>query len=310
MVQLSVIIPTYNNAPYLERCISSLLPIDSSMQIIVVDDGSTDNTQQVLTAIKNRIPQIEIICQSNLGVSSARNAGIKKATGRFVLFVDADDCLFSNVVQALVRKCEYCESDVIVMRSFREDAELYKWSHLFCEDNVYYGVDLMKSGYIRGSVCGCAFRTHFLRDNRVSFIEDLTIAEDTVFFACVLSAGASVSFADIKLYDVVPRQGSASRNYSPAFLSRYSNAIYALRSRVENRCIADNTLLSLLLGIVNIAVKIKVSPLETAKLCAVQKVLPLSTAVFYRQKWFVIILNYCFPLFYGIKKWKDKLFGS
>ena len=89
---ISVIIPTYNNAEFLKRSIGSL-PSSPSVQIIVVDDGSTDNTQAVLACIKDSYPGMVVIHKERGGVSSARNLGLKLASGDYIVFLDADDAI-------------------------------------------------------------------------------------------------------------------------------------------------------------------------------------------------------------------------
>ena len=305
MALLTVIIPTYNNAQYLKRCIDSLLPIDNDIQIVVVDDGSTDDTQQLLSSIKMDVPTIEVLTQQNSGVSSARNTGLKVARGRYVLFADADDCLSANALSTIKRRCQAIDSDIIIFRSYCGGNELYTWLPYFREGVQYEASDLMKAGFIRGSVCGCAFSLRFLQENSVYFCPNLSIAEDTVFFACAISSGARISFSDNRLYEVIPRAGSASRRYDSGILSRYSESLLAIREGVEDKCVADNTLFCLLMGVVNIAVKLKVGPESTKRLCSVQRVLPLAVKVIYKHKWYVRVLNSSFLLFYVIKKVKD-----
>lgn len=86
---ISVIIPTYNCAPYLEECLESVFrQTRTDFEVIVVDDGSTDHTAQVLSKWEGRV---RCIVQSNAGVAAARNAGISQANGEFIAFLDADD---------------------------------------------------------------------------------------------------------------------------------------------------------------------------------------------------------------------------
>ncbi len=87
--QVSVIIPTYNRAWIIEEAIDSVLAQDyTEFELIVVDDGSTDQTSDVLNAYRN---DIKVLCQKNKGVSAARNRGIAEASGKFIAFLDSDD---------------------------------------------------------------------------------------------------------------------------------------------------------------------------------------------------------------------------
>lgn len=302
----TIIVPSYNNAGYLSSCVGSFSSKESSVEIIVVDDGSTDDTQHVLAELSKENPDIRVITQANGGVSSARNAGLREATGRFVMFVDADDRLFSEALNQISRNIGNYDEDIVVFTMISEGHEMEQWKGRFEENRHYAATDLIQRGYIRGSACGCMFRLDYLKESGVTFSNDLTMAEDTVFFACAIAAGASVSFSDIRLYEVIPRNGSASRIYDETFLHRYGKSLQAARRLIPDRCVADNTILTILMGIVNVAAKTGHSAKETEKICAVDSVLPLSVPVMIRHKWLVRVLNHDFSLFFAIKKLRDR----
>lgn len=306
---ITIIVPSYNNADFLPSCIGSLLSADSTEEIIVVDDGSVDDTQRVLTSLSESHSNLHVIRQANGGVSNARNAGIRAASGQYVMFVDADDSLLPGALDRVSRDMKSFDTDIVVFRSFSEGREIYRWDGYFGDCRNYAASDLMKNGYIRGSVCGCMFGLDFLNDYNIRFCEDLSMAEDTVFFACAISAGATIAFADIGLYEAVPRGTSASRSYDEGFISRYGKALHATRRLIPDRLVADNTIQTILMGIVNVAARTGYSAKQTEELCAVDRVLPLSVAVISRNKWLVSILNHSFPLFFAIKKWRDKIFS-
>jgi len=96
---ISVIIPTYNSAQWIEECIKSVLPFDQVSQIVVVDDGSTDNTSSLFEHLSKRDERIEIYThpnQANLGRSASRNLGIQKVNHKWIAFLDADDYYLPN----------------------------------------------------------------------------------------------------------------------------------------------------------------------------------------------------------------------
>lgn len=89
---ISVIIPTYNCKPYLTACLNSVLKQSGvNLEVIVIDDGSDDGSQQWLKKVADTFPQIQLICQSNQGVIKARNTAIEKASAPYIAFLDADD---------------------------------------------------------------------------------------------------------------------------------------------------------------------------------------------------------------------------
>ena len=99
---ISVVIPTYNYAHLLPRALDSVLKqLDDDVELIVVDDGSTDNTAEVLADYQDRYSVVQVIAQANAGAAAARNRGIAIATGRYVLLLDADDELLPDALETL-----------------------------------------------------------------------------------------------------------------------------------------------------------------------------------------------------------------
>ena len=119
--RLSIIVPIYNVAPYLRKCVDSLLLQDiSDYEIILVDDGSTDGSGAIADEILNahsQLPiancQIKVVHQLNAGLSAARNSGIEVARGEYIMFVDSDDYLEPNVLGALMAQIERDNLDVL-----------------------------------------------------------------------------------------------------------------------------------------------------------------------------------------------------
>lgn len=113
-VKLSFIVPVYNVAPYLRKCIDSLLAQDyDDYEIILVDDGSTDNSPQICDEYAEKGSPIRVIHQANAGLSAARNAGIKCAKGDYLCFVDSDDYWEPNVLGGLMEQVERDDLDVL-----------------------------------------------------------------------------------------------------------------------------------------------------------------------------------------------------
>ena len=126
MVKLSIIVPVYNVAPYLRKCVDSLIHQDfENYEIILVDDGSTDESSNICDElvcsnelVNERVselgkPLIRVIHQSNAGLSAARNAGLKEAKGEYVCFVDSDDYWESNVLGSLMEQVKRENLDVL-----------------------------------------------------------------------------------------------------------------------------------------------------------------------------------------------------
>ena len=106
---LSIVVPAYNVERELEKCIESCLKQDipqESYEIIIVNDGATDNTLQVATDIAAKYECVSIVNQKNMGLSGARNTGLKYAKGKYVWFIDSDDYIKPNVLGNMIRQAD------------------------------------------------------------------------------------------------------------------------------------------------------------------------------------------------------------
>lgn len=124
MKLLSVIVPVYNVEPYLKQCIESIIhQTYTYLEIILVDDGSTDNSGAICDTYANQDSRIKVIHQHNGGLSAARNRGIDEATGEYIAFVDSDDFLDLTMYSVLIDALEQHQLDIIGCNAFRYKSE-------------------------------------------------------------------------------------------------------------------------------------------------------------------------------------------
>lgn len=116
MVKVSITIPVYNVSKYLSRCLDSIFKQDfEDFEVICVNDGSTDNSLDILKSYAEKYPQMKIVIQENQGLSVARNTGMEKACGKYIMFVDADDFLCSSsALSSLYNYAEAHSSEVVI----------------------------------------------------------------------------------------------------------------------------------------------------------------------------------------------------
>ncbi len=121
MISVSIIVPVYNAQQYLSRCLESLLnQTHSLIEIICVNDGSTDKSLEIIKKYMNQDQRIQLIDKSNTGVSDSRNQALKKVTGQYVMFVDSDDWLSLNTVEILLNEALEFNSDLVMCGYVRE----------------------------------------------------------------------------------------------------------------------------------------------------------------------------------------------
>ena len=238
-MKLSIIVPIYNVAPYLRKCVDSLLAQDiSDYEIILVDDGSTDDSgaiadEIVKEAIGNRqwaienetnrqspianSPTLRVIHQENAGLSAARNTGIAAATGDYIMFVDSDDYLQPNVLGALMEQVEREQLDVLrfdyqnVRQTETGEYEVFqpnKYPHLVdtCRE-VMDGETYLdeRMGY---ACYACQFVIN--RELTGTFTPGIHY-EDTEWLPRMMLAAKRVNSTPIVVYNYLVRQGSITQ---------------------------------------------------------------------------------------------------
>lgn len=115
MSKVSIVIPIYNVEPYLNKCIESIVnQTYKDLEIILVDDGSTDNSPSICDAWEEKDKRVTVIHKENGGLSSARNTGLKVATGNYIMFEDSDDWVELNIVEKCVERIEKDQSDLVI----------------------------------------------------------------------------------------------------------------------------------------------------------------------------------------------------
>lgn len=122
MIKYSFIVPVYNTNKYLKKCLDSLIKQTfKDFEIIVVNDGSTDKSLEIIEEYKNKYVNIKLINQNNQGLSVARNNGILKATGKYILFIDSDDYIEKDLLKMLDKNI--CDVDVLRFQTYIEDED-------------------------------------------------------------------------------------------------------------------------------------------------------------------------------------------
>ena len=121
MVKVSIILPVYNVEKYVNECLDSIVnQTFNDMEIICINDGSTDNSLAILNSYASRDERIKIISQENAGLGAARNVGIRLAEGEYIFFIDSDDFIYLDAIEELYENAVLNDSDVVLFRFTRE----------------------------------------------------------------------------------------------------------------------------------------------------------------------------------------------
>ena len=128
-MRASVIIPVYNSSRYLEECLGSVLcQSEKDIEVICVDDGSTDDSRRIIVETANRDPRVKLLVQDNMGGGAARNAGIDIACGEYLYFMDSDDRIGSDLIEVAAEVCDLHDADIAVFPAYTfDDATGESW---------------------------------------------------------------------------------------------------------------------------------------------------------------------------------------
>ncbi|OYS59294.1 glycosyltransferase family 2 protein [Limosilactobacillus reuteri] len=188
---VSIIIPVYNKEKYISNCIESVLSQTyEALEIVVINDGSTDSSSQLVIDFIKKDKRIKFFSQANAGVGAARNKGILSATGKYILFLDADDVLSKNYVENLMKYKKY---DLVVsgIRIISHERKIEE-QQIIPENSVKYLPEdiekiLTHDKYpIFSIVCTKLFNLSIIKENGLAFLP-IQYGEDSIFMISYLS---------------------------------------------------------------------------------------------------------------------------
>ncbi|MBS6941027.1 MAG: glycosyltransferase family 2 protein [Slackia piriformis] len=211
---ISIVIPVYNTARYLERCLDSVLSQTfSDIEVICVDDGSSDGSAAILDARARIDGRLRVVHRSNAGAAASRNVGLDMARGEYVLFVDSDDYIELHSCETLLGAAREADADIVVFggRTFPS----IEWIDrcLSPRDIVHAGDPFHALLDENGSyplMCNKFYRRALLEDNGMRFNESLVLGEDNAFQFLVFPHAKTVAYTSACLYHYrCEREGSA-----------------------------------------------------------------------------------------------------
>ncbi len=214
MIKYSFIVPVYNTSKYLKKCLDSLAgQTFKSFEIIIVNDGSTDNSKNVISEYKKKYKNIKVVNQKNGGLSMARNNGVKEATGKYLIFIDSDDYVETNLLKEVDNEID--DSEVLRFQVITEDEDGGNVKAYNEEPfNEMKGYDAFKyiSEYHFVEPAWCyVYKTDYYLKNKFSFKKDV-YHEDFGLIPYVIYKARKVKSIDYVGYHYVQRNGSIMNN--------------------------------------------------------------------------------------------------
>lgn len=201
MKKVSIIVPVYNVEQYLPKCLDSIVnQTYENIEIICVNDGSPDNSAEILSSYAERDSRIKIVTKENGGLSSARNAGVKVATGEYIVFVDSDDWIDVRTIETAVNVAENEGFDMVMWGYTREyksrsiEKHIFNGDRVFNKDDTRFYVHRRMAGLIKEELAepenadslatawGKLYNTEKIRDNKLEFVDTKIIGTEDVLF--------------------------------------------------------------------------------------------------------------------------------
>lgn len=274
MELISIIVPIYNVDKYLTRCIDSIrAQTYSNIEIILVNDGSTDNSLALCESYVLEDNRVKLINKVNEGVAIARNTGLKVAKGKYIAFVDPDDWIEAEMYESLHHKiketeCLICLCDYYKDTKLRTSKKCFAFEEDVLDQNEIrsqiippmIGIEdiVPKYSYIMGCVWRGLFDRTFIETNKLCFEPGITIMEDLVFMVKALLKVPSAAFVHKPYYHYVQNPKSVLHSYNQKMWSdqmRVHDLLESSLSEAELEEVMRNRLDMRYIGMVFAALK-------------------------------------------------------
>lgn len=233
-IKVSVIVPIYNAEQYLKRCINSIInQTYKNIEIILIDDGSEDNSFKICNEFAKKDGRINLICQRNSGVSVARNNGLNVCNGDYILFVDSDDYLELDCLETCLKIINMYDLDILKF-GFVKELNLYKKKNKF---NVLVNECIFKEEYnekiysyvLKTPDCCNIWNAIIKKDicTHKRFNKNLTMGEDYLFFINCLVDSKKIYFLDKSFYHYIINDESITHNFDfEKNIKKLENSLY------------------------------------------------------------------------------------
>jgi glycosyltransferase EpsH len=244
---VSVIIPIYNGEAYMSECLDSVTGQSyQNLEIICIDDGSTDKTSLILSAFASKEERMIVISQPNSGAGVSRNVGIDHANGEYIAFIDADDFFENNAIEATIKRAGETGCDILCFgyNYYHESEDIkremknqFKASNMrgVPEETFTYR-DAEKTVFqIAGTfACTKLWRTSFVRSRELRF-SDIRIGEDLVFSYIAMIDDARIAILNEPLYNYRKFHSGNSFFSRKKFNNEDASYLYIFKNELERR---------------------------------------------------------------------------
>lgn len=283
MKLMSIIIPVYNCEKYISKCINSIINSykHDDLEVIIVNDGSKDNSEEIIKMFMKKDKRIKMINKKNSGPSAARNRGILEARGYYLMFVDADDFLDKDTLMKFRNILISKKYDTIIFnyKKCNRDDQVKKNESIFTDDYVYYKKNkreiykkLVSTSVLNHPVAKF-YSSEIIKNNNIYFKEDIRVGEDRIFNMKYFYYSQKGIYKDLYLYKYRYNPESLTKTFN---ISKFSDLKqthiyrmeyikkYNLKKNIKNS--AENFTFKSLFSLIKIAIKNNISYKQLEKI--------------------------------------------
>lgn len=245
-IMISIIIPIYNAEKYLREQLESIKrQTVNNYEVIMINDGSTDNSEKIIMEYVNKNTNWNYYLKKNTGVSDTRNLGIELACGKYICFVDADDCLNEKYLECLLKQMEYdnCQLACCGMKKIKGNSIMIDEIHIQGKECVFYNKNKYEILFnkIGGYIGNKLFLREIIISKKIRFNKNIGMCEDMLFIFMYLKYIDKVKYNDEQNYYYRILESSASKEINNVkWFSIYEVYNYIL----ENNELYSNSLLN------------------------------------------------------------------
>lgn len=243
MAEVSVIIPVYNAEKHLEECIRSICAQTlREIEIICVDDGSTDSSVEILNRLSQEDARVIVVRQENAGAGAARNHGIRLAKGKYLSFLDADDFFDPQMLEKAFDKAEEEQAELVIFKADFYNEKLHTFSpciyglreNMLPDHRPFAGVEIEKDVFkvVVGWAWDKLFRADFVRENGLQFQEQRTSNDMLFVFSALVKARRITTVPETLAHQRRHAGGTLSVTREKSWMCFY-HALIALREQLK-----------------------------------------------------------------------------
>ena len=247
-MNISLIIPIYNASSYLSSTLEALLlPSSPSLEIILVDDGSTDASPSICDEYAEKDERIRVLHEPHSGVAHSRQVGLEAARGEYILYVDADDTVEPDMISEMYQLAEVQLADMVICdyRELTHHGEVYHAQKPTALDGVTILDDIL-NGRLYGALWNKMMRREWLMKTKASFPQELTMREDLIFLSQCLPYAQKIAYIAKAYYGYERRNTSAlTSNYLNESPSYYDQESLWVSLILKNKSLSNSIRLQL-----------------------------------------------------------------